>query len=65
MIVIAVINRDQLPVGSKVIQELYTLALEQRLLHHYQITKGDERLHNKTFTSGRIDKKVRLVMHYM
>ena len=59
MIVIAVIARDQVPttVASKVKQELYTLALEQRLLHYYQITKGDERLHNDTFTSGGTDKK--------
>ena len=59
MIVIAVITRDQVPEGaaSKVKQELYTLALEQRLLHYYQITKGDERLHNETFTSGGTDKK--------
>ena len=59
MIVIAVITRDQVPEGaaSKVKQELYTLALEQRLLHYYQITKGDERLHNDTFTSGGTDKK--------
>ena len=44
MIVIAVITRDQVPEGaaSKVKQKLYTLALEQRLLHYYQITKGDE-----------------------
>ena len=57
MIVIAIITRDQVPGGaaSKVKQELYTLALEQRLLHYYQITKGDERLHNDTFTSGRSD----------
>ena len=59
MIVIAVITRDQVPITAapKVKQELYTLALEQRLLHYYQITKGDERLHNDTFTSGGIDKK--------
>ena len=59
MIVIAVITRDQVPTtaASKVKQELYTLALEQRLLHYYQITKGDERLHNETFTSGGTDKK--------
>ena len=60
MIVIAVITRDQVPTtaASKVNQELYTLALEQRLLHYYQITKGDERLHNETFTSGRSDDTV-------
>ena len=60
MIVIAVITRDQVPEGaaSKVKQELYTLALEQRLLHYYQITKGDERLHNDTFTSGGTDNNV-------
>ena len=35
MIVIAVSTRDQVPTtrASKVKQELYTLALEQRLLH--------------------------------
>ena len=57
MIVIAVITRDQVPTtaASKVNQELYTLALEQRLLHYYQITKGDKRLQNDTFTSGRSD----------
>ena len=60
MIVIAVITRDQVPEGaaSKVKQKLYTLALEQRLLHYYQITKGDERLHNDTFTSGGTDNNV-------
>ena len=59
MIIIAVITRDEVPEGAapKVKQELYTLALEQRLLHYYQITKGDKRLHNDTFTSGGTDKK--------
>ena len=61
MIVIAVITRLQVPVtdgGKPVVhQELYTLALEQRLLHHYKITKGDVRLENDTFTSGKREKK--------
>ncbi len=66
MIVIAVITRTQVPrkrerntekVETKLNSELYTLALEQRLLHYYKITKGDERLDNETFTSGSADKK--------
>ena len=66
MIVIAVITRDQVPLRETddpskpeptVHQEDYTLALEQRLMHYYKITKGDKRLANKTFTSGGADKK--------
>ncbi len=61
MIVITVITRTQIPLTEKakpvVHQELYTLGLEQRLLHYYKITKGDERLHNDTFTSGNTDKQ--------
>ena len=66
MIVIAVITRDQVPLRKTddpskpepaVHQEDYTLALEQRLMHYYKITKGDKRLANKTFTSGGADKK--------
>ena len=60
MIVIAVITRDQVPLRETepaVNQEDYTLALEQRLMHYYKITKGDKRLANKTFTSGGADKK--------
>ena len=58
MVVIAVITKDQVPKGDRVIdQELYTLALEQRLLHYYMITKRDTRLDNETFTSGGTDKK--------
>ena len=61
MIVIAVITRLQVPQieGGKTVvhQELYTLALEQRLLHHYKITKPDARLENKTFTSGGTDNE--------
>ena len=66
MIVIAVITRTQVPrkrerntenVTTKLNSELYTLALEQRLLHYYKITKGDDRLDNDTFTSGGTDKK--------
>ena len=57
MIVIAVITKEQVPQTKEgkpavVDQEQYTLALEQRLLHYYKITKGDVRLVNKTFTSG-------------
>ena len=66
MIVIAVITRDQVPLRETddpskpepaVHQEDYTLAIEQRLMHYYKITKGDKRLANKTFTSGGADKK--------
>ncbi len=61
MVVIAVITKDQVPLhqnGDRVIgQEHYTLALEQRLLHYYKITRKDTRLDNETFTSGGIDKK--------
>ena len=62
MIVIAVITKEQVPPTKEgkpavVHQELYTLALEQRLLHYYKITKGDVRLVNKTFTCGNTDKK--------
>ena len=60
MIVIAVITKDQVPLRETepaVHQEDYTLALEQRLMHYYKITKGDKRLANKTFTSGGADKK--------
>ena len=61
MIVISVIAKTQVPVtdgGKSVVdQELYTLALEQRLLHYYKIIKFDDRLDNDTFTSGNSDKK--------
>ena len=61
MVVIAVITKDQVPLhqnGDRVIgQEHYTLALEQRLLHYYKITRKDTRLDNETFTSGGTDKK--------
>ncbi len=61
MVVIAVITKDEVPLhqnGDRVIgQEHYTLALEQRLLHYYKITRRDTRLDNETFTSGGTDKK--------
>ena len=56
MIVIAVLTEAQVlkhrstPVVST---ELYTLALEQRLLHHYKISARDPRIANRTFGSGR------------
>ena len=61
MIVITVITKTQVPLtldeGNAVVNQ-YTLALEQRLLHYYKITKGDARLENDTFfTSGNADKK--------
>ena len=61
MIVIAIITKDEVPRqedGGRVVnQELYTLALEQKLLHYYMITTHDQRLANDTFTSGGADKK--------
>ena len=60
MIVIAILTKDEVPRqedGRVVGQELYTLALEQRLLHYYKITRNDARFDNDTFTSGGADKK--------
>ena len=67
MIVIAVITRNRVALardangdaverGNVLGQELYTLALEQRLLHYYMIKRGDARIDNKTFTSGGIER---------
>ncbi len=62
MIVITVITKTQVPLtqeGKRVVhQEQYTLALEQRLLHYYKITKRDKRLDNDTFTPDNPDKKL-------
>lgn len=55
MIVVAVITGEQVPIGVDIDHEQYTLALEQRLLHHYKITEKDKRLHNKTFASNAVD----------
>ena len=60
MMVIAILTKDEVPQQEnvRVIDlELYTLALEQRLLHYYKITGNDARFDNDTFTSGGADKK--------
>ena len=60
MMVIAILTKDEVPRQEDVRvigQELYTLALEQRLLHYYKITGNDARCDNDTFTSGGADKK--------
>ena len=61
MFVLAAISRKSLPPQcrqtgkSKRHQEDYALALEQSLIHHFMFNKADERLENKTVTSGRLD----------
>ena len=61
MFVLAAISKESLPPQcrqtgkSKRHQEDYALALEQRLIHHFMFDKADERLENKTVTSGGSD----------
>ena len=57
LVVLAAVPKDAVPqqCRGEVHQEQYALALEQMLLHHYKLDKGDQRLHNDTFTSGLVD----------
>ena len=61
MVVLAVISEESLPQccqgDSRYHQEDYTLALEQRLMHHFMFNKADQRLFNPTVTAGKSDKK--------
>ena len=57
MVVLTVITRDRVPKGAiKAFkhQQQYALALEQQLIMHYALTKGDGRLANETINPGKM-----------
>ena len=57
MVVLATVPKAAMPKHVKSVhQELYALALEQRLLHHFLLTEADPRITNNTFRSGNIGK---------
>ena len=56
-VVLGVVNRDAIPRRCRVDQELYALALEQQLLHHFMIEDPDDRIANETFSPGRREKQ--------
>ena len=53
MVVLCVFTEDHLPVGSRRSQEFLALAMEQRLIHHFQIFDTEKVLVNETFNSGK------------
>ena len=56
MVVLTVITRDRVPKGaikSFKNQQQYALALEQQLIMHYALERGDERLANETINPGK------------
>ena len=59
LVVLAVVDREAVPskCRGKIHQELYALALEQQLLHHFMIEDPDDRIANETFSTGRTEKK--------
>ena len=58
MVVLATVPKAAIPKHIKSVhQEQYTLALEQKLLHHFLLTEADPRITNNTFGTGSIGKK--------
>ena len=57
LVVLGVVNKDAIPRRCRVDQELYALALEQQLLHHFMIEDPDDRIANETFSTGQTEKK--------
>ena len=58
MVVLATVPKAAIPKHVKSVhQEHYTLALEQKLLHHFRLTEADPRITNNTFGTGGIGKK--------
>ena len=57
LVVLGVVNRDAIPRRCRVDQELYALALEQQLLHHFMIEDPDDRIANETFSPGRREEQ--------
>ena len=55
LVVLGAITRKTMPkrIRSRVHQEDFTLAMEQKLLHHYLLSHPDSRVVNKTFATGR------------
>ena len=43
-----------MPEGSPMSQEDFTLAMEQKLLHHYLLSHPDPRVVNETLTAGHL-----------
>ena len=57
MVVLATVPKAAIPKHIKSVhQEQYTLALEQKLLHHFLLTEADPRITNNTFGTGSIGK---------
>ena len=55
MVVLCAFTKDDLPTGSRRSQEYLALAMEQRLIHHFQIFGVQETIvMNNTFNQGRI-----------
>ena len=54
MVVLCVFTQDDLPAGSRRSQEFLALAMEERLIHHFQIFDARKILINKTFDEGSI-----------
>ena len=52
LVVLCVFTRDDLPAGSRRSQEFLAIAMEQRLIHHFQIFDARKILINKTFDEG-------------
>ena len=52
MVVLCAIVNETMTEGCRVNHEQYTLAVEQKLLHHYLITHPDPRVANNTFATG-------------
>ena len=54
LVVLGAITRETMPerCRDRVHQEDFTLAMEQKLLHHYLLSHPDPRVVNETFTAG-------------
>ena len=59
LVVLGAITRQTMPekCRSRVHQEDFVLAMEQKLLHHYLLSKPDSRVVNETFTAGRAPQR--------
>ena len=52
MVVLCAFTKDDLPTGSRRSHEYLALAMEQRLIHHFQIFDTDKIAVNQTFNAG-------------
>ena len=57
LVVLCAVIKENVPEGSRMSQEDLTLALEQKLLHHYLLDYPDRRVINKTLTTGHLAQR--------